>query len=221
MVKTASIFFFLLLFISCGKSGGGGSSSSQDVSTEAITEAMSTEEVSTNSPVPYAAQNFVVKVNLSNFNAQQEDKVLEAADLIEKVVASEEFKNEVLNHTYNGKKTYVDNDGLSNAEIYKKIIEGSEKLRPGKDSVMNLDLEIFTRSDNTIGYTMPDVIRVWMNSKFLNIFTPDKVTTNMMHEWLHKLGFKHAYERTNNRSKSVPYAVGYLVSKLAAKMRDT
>ena len=221
MVKTASIFFLLLLFISCGKSGGGGSSSTQTVSPEAITDAASLGEVSTNAPVPYAAQNFSVEVNLENFNAEQEDKVLEAADLIEKVVASNEFKNEVLNHTYNGKKTYVDNGGLSNAEIYKKIIEGSEKLRPGKDSVMNLDLEVFTRADNTVGYTLPDVIRVWMNSKYLNIYTPAQVTTNMMHEWLHKLGFKHAYERTDNRSRSVPYSIGYLVAKLAKKMQNT
>ena len=83
---------------------------------------------------------------------------------------------------------------------------------------MDLDLEVFTRNDDTVGYTYPTDLRVWMNSKFLNKNTPAKVTTNMMHEWLHKLGFKHSQERTASRPYTVPYAVGYLVAKLAQKI---
>lgn len=210
MLKTLSFIFFTLLFISCGKSGGSGSSKSGD--------SISLSEVSTDSPVPSAAHNFEVNLQLDNFNAHQEDKVLAAAELIKKVVASEEFKDAILNHTFKGKKQFNDNGGLSNAEIYKTIIEGSEKLRPGTDNEMDLDLEVFRRNDNTVGYTYPTAIRVWMNEKFLNANSPAKVTTNMMHEWLHKLGFKHDHARTANRPYSVPYAVGYLVARLAAKM---
>lgn len=211
MLKTLSFIFLTLLFISCGKSGGGSSSGKGG-------DSVSLSEVSTDSPVPSAAQNFEVNLKMDNFDAQQEDKVLTAGDLIKKVVGSEEFKNAVLNHTFNGKKQFNDNGGMTNAEIYKTIIEGSEKLRPGTDNEMDLDLEVFRRNDNTVGYTYPTEIRVWMNSKFLNANTPAKVTTNMMHEWLHKLGFKHDHARTANRPYSVPYAVGYLVARLAAKM---
>ena len=31
-----------------------------------------------------------------------------------------------------------------------------------------------------------------MNTKFMNSYTSNQVARNMMHEWLHKLGFKHA-----------------------------
>jgi hypothetical protein len=211
MLKTFSFLFFVLLFVSCGNGGGGGKSSTKGNS-------VSLDEISSDSPVPSAAQNFRVNVKLDNFNSAQEDKVLAAADLIEKVVASEEFKNGVLNHTYNGKKTYVDNGGFSNAQVYKAIVEGQEKLRPGTDNEMDLDLEVFTRSDTTVGYTMPNVIKVWMNSKFLNSYSPAQVTANMMHEWLHKLGFKHDHAKTPGRSDSIPYAIGYLAAKIAAKM---
>jgi hypothetical protein len=83
---------------------------------------------------------------------------------------------------------------------------------------MDLELEIFNRNDTTVGYTFPNVIRVWMNSKFLNKYNAANVTTNMMHEWLHKLGFGHAYENTPTRKYSVPYAIGYLVAKIAKKI---
>jgi hypothetical protein len=211
MLKTFFFLFLTLSLVSCGKSGGGGSSSSQG-------DAVSAQDISTNSPVPQAALNFDVNVKLANFNSTQEDKILRASDLIKRVVGSEEFKNAILNHTYGGKKTFVDNRGFSNAEIYKAIIEGSEKLRPGIDNQMDLELEVFTRSDTTVGYTFPNVIKVWMNSKFLNKYKAADVTTNMMHEWLHKLGFGHAYENTSNRKYSVPYAVGYLVARLAKKI---
>lgn len=211
--KTLLFVFITLVFVSCGKGGGGSSAGASGKG-----ESISIGDLSTDSPVPGAAQNFQVNVKLDNFDATQEDKVLVAADLIEKVVASNEFKNEILNHTVNGKKTFVDNGGKSNAEIYKAIIEGQETLRPGTDNEMDLDLEVFTRNDDTVGYTFPNVIKVWMNSKFLNKNAPAKVTTNMMHEWLHKLGFKHSSSKTPNRKYTVPYAIGYLVARLAAKM---
>lgn len=210
MFKTFFFLFLTLSLVSCGKSGGGSSSSQGD--------AVSAQDISTNSPVPQAALNFDVNVKLDNFNSTQEDKILRASDLIRKVVGSEEFKNAILNHTYNGKKSFVDNGGFSNAQIYKAIIEGSEKLRPGVDNEMDLELEVFSRSDTTVGYTFPNVIKVWMNSKFLNKYSAADVTTNMMHEWLHKLGFKHDHARTANRKYSVPYAVGYLVARIAKKI---
>lgn len=213
-LKTLAFLIVSLVLVSCGKSGGGGGGSKSSSKGDYI----SAEEVTTNSPVPSAALNFDVQLKMDNFNAAQEDKVLEAADLIKKVVASEEFKNAILNHTYKGKKQFVDNGGKSNAEIYKAIVEGSEKLNPGTDNTMNLDLEVFHRNDDTVGYTFPNVIKVWMNQKFLNKNPAYKVTTNMMHEWLHKLGFKHASNRTPSRPYTVPYAIGYLVANLAAKL---
>ena len=208
--KTLSLLVAFLFLASCGKSGGGSGGSAGD--------AVSLDEIQSGGPVPSAALNWNVNLAMDNFNGTQTDKVSKAAELIKKVVASEEFKYRVLNHTYKGEKTFVDNGGMSNAEIYKTIIEGSEKLRPGVDNEMDLDLEVYREANATVGYTYPNVIRVWMNSKFLNANKPYKVTTNMMHEWLHKLGFKHAAKKTANRSKSVPYAVGYLVSKIASKM---
>lgn len=207
--KTLSLLVAFLFLASCGKDGGSSAGSGDSVSLD---------EIQTGGPVPSAALNFNVNLQMDNFNSTQLDKVTTAAELIKKVVASQEFRNKVLNHTYKGKKTFVDNGGLTNAQIYKAIIEGSESLRPGVDNEMDLDLEVYREKGNTVGYTYPHVIRVWMNSKFLNANKPYKVTTNMMHEWLHKLGFKHAARKTANRSKSVPYAVGYIVAKIASQM---
>lgn len=209
MFKTLSLMFVFLFLAACGKSGGGSSSGGDAISLEEIESGV----------VPSAALNFDVNVKLDNaFTTSQEDKIRAASDLIKKVIASETFKNRILNHKFKGRKAFNDNQGLSNAQIYKKIIEGSEVLTPGIDNQMDLSLEVYRASNNTVGYTYPSELRVWMNSKFLNANKPYKVTTNMVHEWLHKLGFKHSAKSTPTRKYSVPYAVGYLVRDLAKRM---
>lgn len=213
MKKTFALIFALMVLISCGKSGGGSGQSSSTGDSVALSE------IKPDSPVPSAALNFDVNVTLNNFSITQGDKILVACDLIKKVIASEEFKNAILNYSYNGKKSFIDNGGLSNAAIYKKIIEGSEALRPGIDNEMDLDLVIYNANTSVVGYTMPNELKVWMNAKFFNRNSAAEVTTNMMHEWLHKLGFQHAQERTVTRPYSVPYAIGYLVSRLAVKFK--
>lgn len=213
---TKSYFFLFMLFalISCGKSGGGGSSSSASDDSQKQTDI---GEISTSTPVPNLALTWDANVDFIKFTKVQEDKVLDAVDLIKQVIASDEFKNRVLNHKFNGKKTYVDNNGLSNAQIYQKILEGSEKLRPGKNNKMDITVETYYVDANVIGYTMPSINKIYMNTKYLNNFTPVQVASNMVHEWLHKLGFGHDFEATPTRPYSVPYAVGYIIKTLAAR----
>ncbi len=163
------------------------------------------------------AATFDAQIHMVNFPQEQEAKVLQVVDLIKKVVSSSEFKERVLSHTYDGKKGYVDNKGLSNEEIYQLIVDGSETLVPGKNGRMDVELELFQQSSTTIGYTYPNTTRIWVNTKYFNKYTPVKVADNLFHEWLHKLGFDHDLKYSKSRDYSVPYAIGYLVEELAAK----
>lgn len=210
MTKSFCFLFLSLFLLSCGKSGGDSSSSAPQ-------ELVDGSDIAVDVPVPNLALTWDARIKFIDFSTTQENKVQDAVDLIKQVIASEEFKNAILNHKYKGKKTFVDNGGLSNAQIYKKILESSEKLNPKKNNMMDVTLVTYRESANVIGYTMPSVNKIWMNTRYLNNFTPRQVASNLFHEWLHKLGFKHDFERTPERPYSVPYAVGYLVKKLAAK----
>lgn len=161
--------------------------------------------------------NFDAHVEMINFPEEQELKVRQAVELIKKVVASDEFRERILSHTFEGKKTFVDNAGKTNAEIYQMILDGSETLRPEKNGRMDVELELYQQTTNTIGYTYPHTSRIWMNTKYFNKYSPVQVADNLFHEWLHKLGFDHEIKFSKTRSYSVPYAIGYLVEELAAK----
>jgi hypothetical protein len=175
----------------------------------------------TNPDIPNDALTWDANIYFANFSANQEDKVLKAVELMKEVIASEEFRNEVINYTYNGSKSYVDNDGFTNEEIYQIILDGAEIIgNKTKNNTLDVELELYFSFTSTIGYTNPSTTRIWMNTKYFNNYTAADVTGNLMHEWLHKLGFGHASTWSTSRDHSVPYAIGYLMAKMARELEN-
>lgn len=170
------------------------------------------------SQVPSSALSWKADLEFLNFNSHQEEKVLKAVGLIKKVISSPEFRERIRSHKYKGKLGFVDSNGLTNEEIYEKVLSGAEIMgNTEKNNTMNVEIELYTDTTNTIGYTYPTTGRIWMNTKYFNSYTPVKVADNLMHEWMHKLGFTHAMKYSVSRNYSVPYAIGYLVEELAKK----
>lgn len=167
--------------------------------------------------VPDEALTFDTSIELFDFEPDDETKLNSAVDIIKKVVASSEFKNRVLNYTYAGKKQYVDNLGMTNEQIYQTLLDGREDLKPEVDNQMDLELQLYYSWRSTVGYTTPGELRIYLNTKFFDAYTPAEVAGNVFHEWTHKLGFDHASSYSVARDSSVPYAIGYIVEELGKK----
>ena len=143
--------------------------------------------------LPMAAQAMVpVKAYTFDFDVRtdksiswkKEQKVLDALDLIRQVIASPEFKQRVLNHRYQGRRRFQYNMGLSNQQIYHKILEGAEKLQPHKNNQMDLKLEFYSDYEsNVVGYTLPHTTKVWINNKYFFKNSTAKVAANLVHEF--------------------------------------
>jgi hypothetical protein len=155
-------------------------------------------------------------IKLVNFNEDEKDKLFEAVKLLKKIITSKTFRERIHGYKVNGKKGFIDNQGLSNEEIYLKILEGAEQIgNTAKNYQMDVELELYHQMTNTIGYTYPHTSRIWINRKYFSRYSPVKVADNLMHEWMHKLGFTHATTWSKERDHSVPYAVGYLIEEIA------
>jgi hypothetical protein len=168
--------------------------------------------------VPTLAFTFDTDIDIYNATSSQTTKIREAEQLLEEVISTEEFRNAVLNHTYNGVKRFVDNDGYSNSQIYTKILEGAERLNGNKNNTMDMGIKTYYENSNTVGYTSTAYSYINMNTKYLNTYTPAQVTRNMIHEWLHKLGFTHAVNYSTRRDYSVPYGIGSIMENIAKKI---
>jgi hypothetical protein len=171
--------------------------------------------------VPKSAHTFDFNIQTIQMSHRSEAKIDRAIDLLRQVISSEDFRDQVLNHRYLWRRTFVANKGLSNHQIYELILKGAETIYPYANNTMDLEVQMFTDlGSNVLGYTKPKTRRVWLNSKYFFINGPAKLAGILVHEWLHKLGFDHDYEFTLIRRFSVPYAIGYIVRDLAQKIED-
>jgi hypothetical protein len=144
-------------------------------------------------------QNFKVRLEASNFDAEDIPKVVAATNHMADALGSDQFKEFVENYfydetTYSGslwwKKTYHTrrlnmryNNGLSQAQIYEKLMSGKEVLRPETDGEADITLVLDNRNKRgVLGYTYANSLSQWVYNSFFSSGDPE-----------------------------VPYAVGYFV----------
>lgn len=165
-------------------------------------------------PVPVEAMTFETRIHTEGMSVEQEMEVQKAAEIIRMVVGSQEFKDRILNHTVNGVKKFLNNNGLTNEEIYQKILEAAEEGNLTKDNVMELTLELIPETSKS------RIFRIFAGIKkifyYLNLFqntTPAGIAQNLFQQWLGKIGF-NAPEGT---SQSVQEAVAKIIGELGKK----
>jgi hypothetical protein len=168
-------------------------------------------------------QQSVLRVSLdvlNGFSGADTAKIKQAADIVERVLNSEQFHQAVVNFTYEGEPQFVQNNGLSNEQIYQTLMAGRETYNGVDDHVANLDLNLYTppfyKKWSVVGYGYPGQPEIFMNWYYFDSFSIAEVAGNVAHEWCHKLGFDHDYKRTARRPYSVPYGIGGLVQQLGA-----
>lgn len=162
--------------------------------------------------------NLTINLVTQDFAEDKEVKLNDAVERILLVINSVEFQERVLNHEYQGEKTFVDNKGMSNEEIYQAILEAAETLNGEIDEEIDLDLTLYYANNSTVGYTYPNTERIWINDKFFSVNSLGKIAGNLIHEWTHKLGFEHDFRSTARRQYSVPYGVGNIIQELVDGM---
>lgn len=220
MKKLLAIMIVMsLMTVSCGKSGGGSSSeeSTQAATGDSTSDGTDNSTTPPTAPTPSAnvpalALSFKTNVSyLTGFTSADEEKYNEAVAIVKKVVATEAFRTKVLNHTYGGVKTFVQNNGLTNEQIYQDILDAAETLTPAKNNTLDVGVKLYYENNSVVGYTSGSITYINVNTKFFDSYDPNEVAGNLFHEWLHKLGYGHDSAATARRPYSVPYAIGYMV----------
>lgn len=147
-------------------------------------------------------------VRLRGLNAQQSEKVMQAAQLLRKILNTDTFENRVVTHEYwKGLSAVSGFKGtdLSGRELYDKIMSG-EDLYGGADGSIEIDLTGYwgRRFSKVIGYTYFKTIRTWVNKRFLKKMSMPKLAAHLFHEYMHNMGFNHP----------VPYDLGDIVKEI-------
>lgn len=171
-----------------------------------------------------------MKINITtkDLTPDEQQEINEAAQIAEKLLNSDEFRNWCINHSYERvtitgrlwwkKYHYQKVFGFhyttdTGKQVYDKIMAGAEVLDPIPDGEADIWVTVDRRnSTRIVGYTYPNSKWQWIYKWVFRSWGPKDVAGNLIHEWCHKLGYDHEYKFTNNREFSVPYSVGYYVS---------
>jgi len=143
---------------------------------------------------------------------------------LQTVINSEEFMEKILNFSWNNKKQFCDNNGYTNEEIYKIIMEGAEKLLDFVNYEWNLIIDIqktnkwARRFMSARAFTYKNTLKMTFRDFYFDKMTVAEIMGVIAHEQMHNLGFGHDYNRTVRRNYSVPYGVGSIVTDLARQM---
>jgi len=161
---------------------------------------------------------------LNNYSEAERAKFMRAMALAEKVINSKEFEQRIKNYqwTYNGViyNTFKLNQGFSNEEIFEKFKSGADKFNTEADGDIDVNSTLYYSWKSTIGYTYPNTYKTWINRKFFSSFTEAEIVGNVIHEYMHNVGFGHAFNNNPTRQHTVPYAFGYIARDIAKEMME-
>jgi len=137
-----------------------------------------------------------------DFTEPEKAKFKKALNYAEEIINSSEFKMRFL------QMPLVQANGKSNEQIYRELMSGADKFNKESDNDIDVHITMYYSFKRTVGYTYPSTWFTWINRKFFSSFDYADVAGNVVHEYMHNMGYDHI--RATDKW-SVPYAVGYLV----------
>ena len=145
--------------------------------------------------------NIHERINFTDKEILKHEKAVEEAYI---VLNSQRFKEKFLT------TKLTNTEGLSNFQIYEKLMSGYDELVKQEDRSIDVYVEMYYKNNKVVGWTTPSSERTYLNRKFFQNFDTADIACNLVHEYLHKVGFDHNSAKEHT---SVPYAIGYLVEE--------
>lgn len=148
-------------------------------------------------------------------------KLMEALGILERVVNSEAFRNRVIAHP-----SYTFDEGLSNEQIYNRLIWGTPDPTPGGlgvPRVVFFDYELVPRPwykrKRVIGWRNEDTNDIFTYIDSFDAMTPAELASHLGHEIVGHLAgeFEHPRKAGDVRDRSVPYVIDGFIEQLAAQ----
>jgi len=81
---------------------------------------------------------------------------------------------------------------ISGDELFRMLMRGAEEWNDVVDYEMDLIVDdYYKRWSSVVGYMNPGKPTVWVNTKFFDTMSHQKVGSNFVHEWGHTMGMRH------------------------------
>lgn len=157
------------------------------------------------------SSSFKANVKLIGATTKQTLKYNKAVVIALKVINSKEFQDKVkLISSFTSSKE-------NGKQVMAKLLSGAESLSKEVDGEMDLGVKFYYANNSTVGYTNGSITYINVNTKFFDQYTSSSVAANLVHEYMHKLGYGHTSYYNLARDKSVPYLIGSTIRTMGKK----
>lgn len=150
----------------------------------------------------------IVLKNKKNFKRHEIKKYKKGLELLELVINSKDFKDEIL------RAKFTETQGMTNRQVYDYIMSGRNLYFTEVDKEIEIHVSMYYSFRRVIGYTKPSTWWTYLNRRMFRRMSADDIAGNAIHEYCHNLGFSH-YKR---KRTSVPYQVGNIVSRIGYRV---
>lgn len=145
-----------------------------------------------------------INIDASKIKTQErKDKLAIVAQELHRVINSTLFRDKVMRIKKQGELSKFKDQ--PNSMIYNHIMSGKEVLDKEEDFEMDIFINDYFSLKRVIGYTKPSIKTIFVNTRYFDKRTTKLIGSNILHEYGHKLGFKHAFRKTKNRHLSLCY----------------
>jgi hypothetical protein len=175
----------------------------------------------------FSTSSFALRINVQSktyFTTAQSQKLDQAVTILNQVLNTPEFKERILNFTYQGKAQFVQNNNFTNQQIYDQIMAGAEQLPKvtAPDEIADMQLSIYSppwyrRFSSAVAFTTAGDSKLYLYKNYFNRASLADLCETLVHEWVHKLGYDHDFNSTARRPYSVPYGVGASVNAVVTQ----
>jgi len=152
------------------------------------------------------------------YSASILNKITKSAELFETIVNSAEFKDMIVNMPDKWRigesSKYKNKSGL---ELYNHILSGKEE----RDTEIDYEADIIVDEyrgkawSKVVGFMSPGKPTIHINNRFYYSYGLERIVSNLLHEWLHTMGFRHY---TSDPNTSFAYYANYIVKTLYPKL---
>lgn len=104
-------------------------------------------------------------------------------------------------------------NGVTFFEFKEKFLSGKDNFNTEIDHDLDIYINFYYSFRSVVGYTTPRTWWTWINRKFFNRFDYSDIAGNIVHEYLHNMGFDHP----GADKQSLVYQLGFLVKKRIKK----
>jgi hypothetical protein len=174
-----------------------------------------------------ASPSFALRINVlskTSFTTAQTQKLNQAVTILNQVLNGPDFKDKILGFTYQGKQQFVQNNNLTNLQIYDLIMSGAERLPKVTSADQSADMYLsiyyppwYKRFSSAVAFTYANDPKLYIYNNYYNGASLADLSETLVHEWVHKLGFDHDFNSTARRPYSVPYGVGSVINDLVTQ----